>query len=317
MVSIINNILDVKTENLSSDDKIKYFNKLKKYCMETYSNNNENVNLMLYKLFPLMRNFNYEIIGEEFLPDDGCGLFVCNHSNSHDFFTAQEVFKKLGSNVSVFAASDDLNIFSKFIFKSCNSVLIDRYSKDSIQKGIIKFSSKLINGIPGVIFGEGTWNLHPYKPMQPIKIGSAKMAAISDVKIIPTIFEYVEVPMLCNKEKNLYSKCIIKFGEPIKIRKDDNLILKTNLIQFKLENMRLDLWNDLSISKMKLDDVDKELYLNHTYLKKYDAFGFQYDSEKESKFLLSKNNSFVENEFCLNSNNEFIPGIIKKKCKLK
>ncbi len=45
--------------------------------------------------------------------------------------------------------------------------------------------------------------------MQQIKIGAAYISAISQTKIIPTIFEYVEVPDLVDKEKKIYIKNVL------------------------------------------------------------------------------------------------------------
>lgn len=311
-------ISNKELENLSLKDKIKYFNTLKNICINNkVSSDNLIVDSVVTKISPFLRNYNYEIIGKENIPSDGKGLFVCNHSNSHDFFTAHEVFNKLGTNVSVFAASDDLGLATRFIFNSCNAVLIDRNSRESINEGIIKFSSNLIAGIPGVIFGEATWNLHPFRPMQQIKIGSAKISAITELPIIPTIFEYVEYPKVCRKEKELYSKCIVNFGKPIIVSRNENLVKQTNNIQFVLEKMRLSLWKEIGTERSSILDINKEIYLNHTYLKKYDAFGYTYDSLGESKYLFSNNKQPVENEFCINEKGEFGPGVTKKVKRLK
>lgn len=311
-------ISNKELENLSIKEKIEYFNMLKNYCIDNkVSNRNYIVDSFVAKISPYLRSYDYEFIGKENIPKDGKGLFVCNHSNSHDFFTAHDVFDKLGTNVSVFAASDDLGLATRFVFNSCNAVLIDRNSRESINKGIIKFSSNLIAGIPGVIFGEATWNLHPYKPMQQIKIGSTKISAITELPIIPTIFEYVEYPKICSKENQLYSKCIINFGKPIKVLREENLIKQTNNIQTILEKMRLSLWKEIGTERTSILDVNKEIYLNHTYLKKYGAFGYTYDSLEESKYLFSNNKQPVENEFCINEKGEFGPGITKKVKRLK
>ena len=83
---------------------------------------------------------------------------------------------------------------------------------------------KIIEGKCGLILGEGTWNLHLILPMQPIKIGGTKVAAITNKDIIPTIFEYVEV---CERENELYKKCIVIFGKAITVKTEDNIISKT------------------------------------------------------------------------------------------
>jgi 1-acyl-sn-glycerol-3-phosphate acyltransferase len=301
-------------EKLSIDEKRKYFSKIKDYCINTQvtAKRKNTWNEIITKIYPHLRNYDYEIEGIENIPLDAKGLFVCNHSNSHDFFTAHEVFKKIGSNVSVFAAGDDLDIASKAIFNACDSVLIDRNSKTSALDGIVKFSAILMNNIPGVIFGEATWNLHPFKPMQQIKIGSANIAAITEVPIIPTIFEYCEIPELCSSESKLYYKCIVKFDKPLYINRCESLISQTKKIQSALEQSRRELWEKLGCEKKSLLDVKQEVYLNHTYLKKFDALGFTYDSNKEATYLFSPDGKPVINEFHIDENGNFVPGVTEK-----
>ena len=94
--------------------------------------------------------------------------------------------------------------------------------------------------VPVIIFGESTWNIHPYRAIHPIKPGGVKIAAIAQVPIIPTIIEYVEVPYCCNREKEIYSKCIVKFGEPQLVSLEESLIIQTNKLYDKLKEMRLE-----------------------------------------------------------------------------
>jgi len=305
-------------EALTFEERNKYFLKLQEYLEKLQILNNKKLGLgheIITKIYPFLRNYDYEIIGAENIPDNGKALFLCNHSNSHDFFTPHEVFKKLGSNVCVFCANDDINIATQILFKACDAVLIDRRNKKSTENGMIEFSSNLVSGMPGVLYGESTWNLHPYKPMQQIKLGASMIGAMTGVPIIPTIFEYVEVPKICEKESELYTKCVVKFGQPIMISREESLIKQTQNLQTIMEQSRLDLWNELGIMRTSLSDVDIEKYLNHTYLKKFEAIGFTYDSLSESKFLYSKDKLPVENEFCLDENGNFVPGVTYKKTK--
>lgn len=303
-------------ESFSFQQKRKYFEDLKKQCRKIKFSSNNGFSNMVYPIYPFLRNFKYEIIGKENIPKDGKCLLLCNHSNSHDYFTAQELFKSLGSSVSVFAASDDLNSFTKTLFSKTNATLVDRNNQLSIYQGIFDFSSKLISGIPGVIFGEATWNLHPYKPMHQIKIGAAQFGAITEIPILPTIFEYVEKPEECKKESEIYSKCVIKIGKPFQVDRGEGLISQTMMLQKFLELSRIDLWKELNIKKNLFNDSDKILYLNHTYLKKFGAFGYTYDAIYEAKYLFNPNkNEYVENEYILNENGEFVPGVTLKKNK--
>jgi hypothetical protein len=77
--------------------------------------------------------------------------------------------------------------------------------------------------------------------------------------------------------------------------------------------MRLNIWRDYLINKDINDKKFQELYLNHTYVKKYKALGFEFNSLYESSFLLPLDNLNIINEFTTNKQGEFRPGITLKK----
>lgn len=301
-------------ERMNIVEKREYYLNLQNYCLNqnfnTYSN--KLFKKVIYHLSPFIRNYDLEIYGEENIPQDDSAVFISNHSNSHDFFSIIEVFENIGKSVTPFGASDCLNFATKLLFMLGDVTLIDRGNKESSFNGMLHFSKKIIEGKCGLILGEGTWNLHPILPMQPIKIGGTKVAAITNKVIIPTIFEYVEVNDICEREKELYKKCIVIFGKSITVQPEDNIISKTKEVQVIMENMRRDLWGKIGINKRSLEDINKNVYLNHTYLKKFGAFGFEFDSEHEFQYLLRNNNNLIDNEYCLNQNGDLVPGITKK-----
>ena len=301
--------------SLSDEDREKYYSMVRNYC-ESLKVNIESKKIskkIISLLAPNLRNYKLEIYGDENIPKDDSAVFICNHSNSHDFFTLHEAFGSMNRNVSPFGASDCLDFLSLQMFKLGDVTLIDRNDKKDSLDGLMTFTQKIVEGEDGIIFGEGTWNLHPTKPMQGIRTGGVQSAIISKKVIIPTIFEYVEVKDIVDKEKDLYSRCIVEFGKPIIVKQDDNVIEKTILVQKTMENMRLELWKKLGIKKDSLDDINKDVYLNHTYNKKFNAFGFEYDSEYESQYLAKDKDGKVINEYTLNENGEFVPGVTHKR----
>ena len=304
-----------QVEQLDEKTKKEYFNKLKEYSKSLKTNDygKEISKKLISRIAPMLRNYDLDIIGRENIPSEPGAVFMCNHSNSHDFFTIHEVFNELGRPVTPFGASDCLDFFTLQLFKAGDVTLIDRSDKKSSIDGMMEFSKKIIDGKDGVIFGEGTWNLHPIKPMQPIKVGGTQTAIIADTVVVPTIFEYVEIPDIVTKEKELYKRCIVSFGKPIVVKAEDNMFQKTKEIQNTLENMKLELWKKLSINKNSIDDINKEIYLNHTYIKKFKALGFEFDSDHEFQYLIKNENGEYENEYHLDENGNFVPGITHKK----
>lgn len=301
-------------ENMTSDQKRDYYSGLQKECLlhKPKKESSNAIKKFLFHVAPLLRNYDLEIYGDENIPLNDSAVFICNHSNSHDFFTIIETFGKIGRTITPFGASDCLNFWTKQLFKLGDVTMINRNSKDSSINGMLEFSKKILRGKCGIIFGESTWNLHPTLPMQPIKIGITNIAKITGRIVVPTIFEYVEINNVCEKESEIYEKCIVFFGQPIRVLIEDNVFYKTKEIQAVMENMRRELWSQLGIKKESLDDINKDVYLNHTFLKKFRALGFVYDSKYEFQFLLNADKGLTTNEYCLNQNGELVPGITAK-----
>ena len=304
-------------EELSSSEKIKYYQKLKEDCISIKDSQFDIGQELIHKVYPIIRGYKLEIEGLENIPRDSNVLFVVNHSNSHDIFTAYEVLSMLNRKGSVMVATDCLNPITTGIFNISNATLLDRRNKEERQKSIYKISNKILRGRDGVVFGESTWNIHPTKVMHNIHQGSSKIAAITQVPIIPTIFEYIEKNDILSDEKKLYRKCIIRFGKPVEVEYTDNPINQSNIIKNELISIRKGIWSEYNINRENISSIDPNLYVNHTYLKKFKAFGFTYDSKQEQEYLLFLNDEKKENEYCISDNGELIPGITEKNKKLR
>lgn len=304
-------------EKLSPSKRKEYYEKLREYSLLMKDNQLHIGQELIHKFYPLLRNYKLEIEGIENIPNDSNALFVVNHSNSHDIFTAYEVLSILQRKGTVMVATDCLNPVTTAIFNISNATLLDRRKTEDKNNSVFRLSRKILEGNDGVIFGESTWNLHPVLPMHNIKQGASKISAITQVPIVPTIFEYIEENDFVDKEKDLIKKCIIRFGKPIVINYNEDLILQTNTIKQSMVDIRTRIWSDYNINRNLISDIDPELYVNHTYSKKFNAFGFTYDSRKEQEYLLFLDNEPKENEYFINSEGEFVPGITEKNTKLR
>ena len=305
-----------QVQALSQEDRNKYYDMLREYAaneVDISANAHLFSKKIIAKIAPKLRNYDLDIIGLENIPREDSAVFVINHSNTHDFFTIHEVFGYLNRNVSPLGAIDRVTPSIETLYDIGDVITIDRRDKESGRIGILNIVKSLLVGKDVVVCGEATWNLHPNKPMQGIKPGASQAALMAKKVVIPTIFEYVEVPDIVDKEKNLYSKCIVEFGNPIVILPEDNLYEKSIIIQRKMEDMRRNLWKKLGIKRDTLDDINKDIYLNHTYNKKLNAFGFDYDSAYESQFLTKDSNGQIINEYTLDENGNFVPGVTPKR----
>lgn len=304
-------------ESLSLSNRKKYYEDLRKYCLSIKNRQIQGGQDIIEKVYPFLRKYKIEIQGEENIPKDSNAIFLVNHSNAHDIFTAYEMLSKLDRYGSVMVATDCLTPITTGIFNISNATLLDRNKKEDRTNSVLEMSKKILNGKDGVIFGESTWNLHPINPMHNLRQGASSISAITQVPIIPTIFEYVENDGFLKSESQLIKKCIIRFASPILIDYNGNLIDQTNEIKQEMDVFRKRIWCDYGIARDKITDIDPLIYVNHTYLKKFKAFGFTYDSKKEQEFLLFLNGEPVENEYTINDSGEFCPGITEKNSELR
>ena len=299
---------------MPSAERKQYFDQLRVYCSGLNNKHDYKITAtqkIMAGINRKTRPFDLEIKGVDNVPKGNC-LFVGNHSNTHDAFITAEVLCAVGKPACFLAAIEGLSFIELQLFKSARATMIDRTNKESSNEGLLVFCGKIINGDCGFIFGEGTWNLHPVKPMQDIKIGAAKVGAITGVPIIPIIYEYIEVPYICRKEKDLYSKCIAQIGKPIIIDSSVSLIEQTMKIQTVMEKMRRKLWAEFDVKRDNLNDINPSVYVNHTWLKKYGTPLFEFNSAEENKILRNADGRIPENEYFIDDGGVFKPGIIKK-----
>lgn len=234
----------------------------------------------------MLNGIEVELRGVENVPESDSAIFVCNHSNAHDMYTTQETFHRLGRVVSPFAGSDCLSPFAKTAFSLLNTTFVDRLDKESGKIATCELINRVLNGQDIYICPESTWNIHPQKPMHNIKLGPANIGAASGKLVVPMNYEYVEIPDIVEKESEIFERVIVTFGKPIKIDPRLSMIDQTVVIQKALTTIRLNTWRELGIDKTHLNDRDIEVYLNHTYYKKFGAFAFEYDSAYEPNFYI-------------------------------
>lgn len=294
-------------EKLSSDERIQYYQHVKDYCiaeipLKSFSTIKRK---LAYIISKFMRKYELEIRGTENIPANDSVIYVCNHSNSHDFFTLTETFVLINKKVTPLAAVDGLDWITRMIFDFGNTTFINRNDKKTAKAGELSLCKGLLNGISTIIFAESTWNLHPTKAMLPIKAGPVEIALITGKKIVPTIFEYIELDHECKKESELYSKCIVSFGEPITVNYSDSIFNQADMLQSKMEEMRHSLWKEFSVKKA-IEAIDRDLYMNHLLLKKNFMAVYAYDSKNEASFI-RRVNGVCENEFYIDEESRFVP----------
>lgn len=315
----INELIEMpvkKYESLNGEDRIVSNIVLREHCIKLkkgYKPTISPTQVFMAKTGPMLRHFdlNYgSVPGASNIPDDGC-IILLNHSNSHDGFIIAETLEAYGHPCTFLAGSEGLSFLERMLFVTGHATMIDRLDKESCSYGLVDFAGKVAHGDTGVIFGEGTWNLHPYWEMLPMKIGAVKVAAITGKPIIPTIMEYKENLGIIKSESDLYSSCTVCCGNPIYVNPEDSYVEVLSKAQKEMERLRRDTRKMMHIDKSAAK-FDPEEYINHTWLKKYGTRVFEYDSEREFKFVRGKDGALPENEYYYNEKGILVPRFVPK-----
>ena len=297
-------------DKMSIERKRAYFMWLRNYCkgynmdQTVIAPNNDMIEQRLRCLY------NFNIINfRNFEPS----LIVCNHSNPRDlqtmFFASSVIehsFQKkstfLGFNEDI--SKEGIKSFSKDIL-----TLMDRTDEKSIEHGFYSFIRKFMNTDFGIAFGEPVLNFNPVENVIAFDNNVVKIAVIAEKPIIPCAIQYVELPEICEDENRLYCECNIRLGEPIKIDAERSLSLQAQLISQKIASLREDVKRKCEIEDRSIDEVSKELYVNHTYLKSQLLKKYCYEDEMA---ISSSYGGIKPVMYTMNEHGLLVPGQIKE-----
>ncbi len=297
--------------SLSVEDRIKYYSKLRDYCSKYQNSNGGNfLKRVVEDTYYKTRNFFYDFEGLENI-SEGPALFVANHTNPRDFLTINEAFREMGIKISTLMSKDNLGFLGQKICSTYGSILADRTDLTSVDLGTAELLGDLLSGKSGLMFGEVTMNLHPYRMMQDLQFDPIQIAFAAGVPIIPVIVEYLEVPELVETERELYNQCIIKFGKPLQFSKEEQPDSLKETLGHSMALHRGTILAEKGIIRFSIDDVSPMLYLNHTLLKKRGVLGFSYDSLYEAGLQYRLYRRQIVNEYKISCIGTLVPGVTK------
>lgn len=282
-------------KKLTKEEQKEYYLRIREYYKKqallqdkTY----EDIHEVYQVLAKRIRKYELEVLGQENILDDTC-IFACNHSNSHDYYTLQEILTK---NFYSLCAKDSLNTMNKVLLKLGSCVFIDRNDSISAFKGRNALIEKVLQKRNVVIFPEGTWCVHPAKLLLPFHMGVIKIAKITGKPIIPIVMEYIETDKIEQLEKNMIKKCVVMIGKPIYVEIDSDE--KTKLEELKEAMATLKWMIYESQPTMKRDELDFQVFSNHDALK-MDTQMFKYDYQKEEKYIYG-NDLYMYQDYPIN-----------------
>lgn len=229
-----------KVNNLSTENKIEYYRKLREYYQNLPFDNENNTKLeanyiKLSKFATPIFNtlFSPRVFNRELVPDENGIVFVANHNNYYDQFP---IITALGDNrpIHFLTATKMLNMKRGTIYLKTGAVSVDRDDKDDRHDSSIELKKIIANGGNIFIFPEGRTNrgesfLLDFHP------GAVAIAQELGCKIVP-------IAVNDNYKKKDGELCV-RFGEPIIIKPTDDVIERTEYLKCiiaKLKQQNID-----------------------------------------------------------------------------
>lgn len=229
-------------ENLSNEEKIKYFKDLRKFYQNLPYNKNKikkeekryvmisNIGIPLFKFI-----YNPKVFNRDRIPTENGVIFVSNHLNYYDQFP---IISAIGNRPIHFLTSTKMLALKRGLFyRLTGAVSIDRESKTDRRKSKEEISQLLVNGSNVFIFPEGRTNRNE-KFLLDFKPGAVSIAQATGCPIVPIAVN--------DNYKSEKGELCVRFGEPIRINPTDDVIEKTDYLKEVIGTM---VWENLEYNK--------------------------------------------------------------------
>ena len=210
--------------------------------LRPFHKNNVHVIASLYGKFMMIFGVKVEHRGLENASDDKPCVYIGNHQNSWDLFTASNGVRK--STVSVGKKSLKwIPLFGQVYWLSGN-ILIDRGNRSKAH-GTIGHAAAQIKkrGLSVWLFPEGTRSYG--RGLLPFKTGAFYTAAMAGVPIVPVVTSSTEGKIKWNRWNN--GTLVVEYLPAINIESDDKATIREKA---KYAH---------SVMQQKLDELDEEL----------------------------------------------------------
>ncbi len=219
-------------ENMSNEEKIKYYNELREYykkMMDPYyiKQGEDGCNKVVGKLQKIY-NFVYRphVIHKEKMPTNGGIILASNHLHSFD-----PLLLMTNSNMPfhLLAKSElhEKKILDK-LFTTIGSIFVDNKDADSRRKAKEDLIKVVLNGGVAMMFPEGTRN-KTEKRLLDFHMGTVNVAQITKAPIYP---------FAINSDYKLFNNNLcMSIGDPIYINENDNLVEKNEELKEQINNL--------------------------------------------------------------------------------
>lgn len=261
-------ILSLKEENrLSLEEKKQYYKQLREYIKNRKLTNTTKgattiapklkkiTNVIARKLTDVLAGGKVEYLsdGQENIPD-GPVIFVHTHQGLLDNFSWIPATPKH----TIILHSAVVKKFLVLCQLNTGLILVKKEDKENRNNAKLDMLSLLANDNSISYFPESAWNLSPNKLHLPLNFGFIDIAKKAGVPIIPVVDEY---SYDTTTEKEKITKIHIRFGKPIYVNENDDLLEKLHEYEEAISTIRWELMEEKGI--FERSTVSNKDYINY------------------------------------------------------
>ena len=292
-------LLTVKEEQKLSITELKeYYEQLREYALNRKLTNTTKgattiaphlkkpTNKIAAALVKAMTNKNVEwqVDGQENIPEGPIILAGTHQGILDNFLWIPEIKQH-----SILLHGRDVKQWLIMIQLNTGLVFVKKEDKENNHNAKLDMIKLLLEGHSITYFPESTWNMSPNKLHLPLSFGVIDVAKKTGVPIVPVAHEFTYDT---TKEKETITKIHSKFGKPIYVSIEDNLLDKLHEYEEAISTLKYELIEAKGLTKRS--DISNQDYIN--FLKgcyKNLALG-QLDLDKERRNIFGAGTDFYK-----------------------
>lgn len=204
-------------------------------------------------------------------------IYAFNHSCFLDAPVSVEVVKH---HCYILAGVQNLRIIDKLFLYMNGVVWVDRHNAKIRNDAARQMTELLKKGKNIIYFPEGTWNLHPAKPMLPMYWGGVNIARESNCPIVPVCMEYYG------------KKVYVRFGSPIIVQPNDDKRKKFEELTEAFSTLKWEIWEQFPVMKRESINMgwDREV---RGRLDAYPKLDYEYEKSVIRKIYTEPEEAFA------------------------
>lgn len=277
----------MENKDLEQQEMIDYYNKAKSIYKKSNGNGKlkKLLNMIVKNILKKVLPYELEIEGIENIPD-GPVIYANSHQDFND--VVNSIFA-CPTNV-VTLNNVKVNRMLKMLLNINGVVYVDRTSKESKNAAKEELIECINRGESVNLYPEGTWNRSPNKLHLPLFVGMIEISKRTGVPVIPVAQDYQYE--YNDKKELIVKKVIVKFGEPLYVKENEDSIQKLEEFDERLSTIQWELLERQQVLTRK--EIDDQYYTDLILKKEKAILSTGADIEEENQIIYGAFKEFYD-----------------------